>query len=382
MSGGLHKHVFSGSPEAIGAAHGATWPAEIAALAELRSELTIGRSDLTERADLRTLAAAHLPVLRAFDEALYQELQATAAASGVSPEELVVLNHYTDIRDVRRPEWGPLVEAQDPGGCSMALIPGAGGAPAVTGQTWEMHGSARPFVRLVEFRADGAPAATMLTLTGCLGMAGMNEAGLAVLINNLTSTDARVGVLWCALVRRMLRETTVAGAWAVLEGATLGSGHHYLITDGREAVSVETSGRDKAVLSRSAGERLLHTNHCLAEGMRATERVPDGSTTWLRYDHLARRAGALGAGTDAEALAAAFATHEGYPRSLCIHVTREAGAGPHAVDSCSTVVFDHAERRMLCVGGCAVEEPWVETRVGDDAARRVAIATTPPTEAP
>ena len=225
-----------------------------------------------------------------------------------------------------------------------------------------------PFVRLVEFRVEGAPAATVLTLTGCLGMAGINAHGVAVLINNLTSTDARVGVAWSALVRRMLREPTVEGAAQVLDAAPLGSGHHYLVTDGREAVSVETSGQRKRELARGAGTRLLHTNHCLAPDLRAVERVPDGSTTYIRYDHLARQVDALpAAGVTADALAGAFASHEGYPSSLCIHMTRPAGASPHAVDTCAAIVFDHAARRMLAVRGCAVDGAWVSTRVGSDA---------------
>ncbi len=35
-------------------------------------------------------------------------------------------------------------------------------------------------------------------------MAGVNSSGVGVTINNLSSTDARIGVIWPALVRKAL----------------------------------------------------------------------------------------------------------------------------------------------------------------------------------
>ena len=373
MSGFLTKDVFEGAtPQAIGEIHGATWPDEIASLASLRTELTLARSDLERRDQLRRLAAAHLPVLASFDEDLHQELLSVAATSGTRAEDLVVLNHYTDIRDIRRPVWG---EIGEPDGCSMALLPGAGEDDAITGETWDMHGSAAPYVRLVETRLAGRPTCTTVSLTGCLGMAGMNEEGVGVLINNLTSTDARVGILWCALVRRMLRETTAKAAYEILRTAPMGSGHHYLISDGRDAYSVETSGSRKFELASGTGRMLMHTNHCQEPSMREVEAVPAGSTTYCRLDHLERRLGALpegGKGAPVEMLANAFRCHQDYPRSLCVHMT--SGGDPHGTNTCAGLALDHAQRRLLVVRGCAVSGRWIETTVGEEGTKPVEVS--------
>ena len=63
--------------------------------------------------------------------------------------------------------------------------------------------------------ADG-PAAWLLTLTGCLGLAGMNGARTAIAINNLYSTDATLGVVWPAVVRRALHQPTAQAARDVI----------------------------------------------------------------------------------------------------------------------------------------------------------------------
>jgi isopenicillin-N N-acyltransferase-like protein len=371
----LKKIVLVGTTgEDIGAAHGSRWPREIAELAALRTRLALARGDFGDRATLRALASAHLPLLEAYDPSLYAELCATAAAARVRLADLVILNHYTDLRDISHAVWAPLVDAGaalDPGGCSVALLP-SGPGEAVSGQTWDMHGSAAPFVRMLEVRQAGHPTATLLTLTGCLALAGMNEEGVAVLINNLNCTDARVGVVWGAVVRRMLRETTARAALEVLRATRFGSGHHYMVCDGREAFAVETTGQHVVELARGVARPILHTNHCLIESLRGVEKVPAASTTYQRLSHLERRVDLLGGRpASADAAAALFSDHEGFPNSLCTHTSLATG-NPDASDTCAAVVFDSLNRRLLAVAGCAVTGTWVETRPGEDDARPIA----------
>lgn len=369
----LRKVILSGaSGDAIGSAHGALWPDAIAELASIRTRLAVSRGDFGTPDAVRAVALAHLPVLAAYDPSLHDELRAIAAASGVSVADVITLNHYTDLRDIRRAVWAPLVESAtdaggDPGGCSALLLPSAEGV-AVSGQTWDMHGSAAPFARMVEVRQSGHPTATLLTLTGCLALAGMNEEGVAVLINNLSPTDARVGVVWGAIVRRMLRETSARAALEVLRQTRFGSGHHYLVTDGREAFAIETSGQHVVEVARGVAHPILHTNHCLAASLQAIEELHPRSTSHARMTRLEARVAELGgAPVTAESLAALLSDHEGFPQSLCAHASLATG-DPDATDTCAAVVFDSLARRVLAVAGCAVEGTWVATHPGDDAA--------------
>ena len=79
----------------------------------------------------------------------------------------------------------------------------------ILAQTWDMHATAIPYVMVLRVpESDDGPAATLLTVTGCLGMAGMNARASAIAINNLYSTDATLGVVWPAMVRRALHQRT------------------------------------------------------------------------------------------------------------------------------------------------------------------------------
>src|SRR5262249_40163227 len=124
----------------------------------------------------------------------------------------------------------------------------------ILAQTWDMHATAIPYVMLlrVPVSQDG-PAAALLTVTGCLGMAGGSALRVGVAINNLNSTDATLGVVWPAVVRRALHQPTAQAARDVIAASPIGSGHHYFVADRHEAFALESSGtRRKEVFSGGA----------------------------------------------------------------------------------------------------------------------------------
>ncbi len=333
-------------PAARGEAQGELWRAEIRELAQIRSELALKKGSFADLAELEAVAGLHLPVLAAFSPALYAELLGIARAAGIRPEAAVVLNHYTDLRDVPVSVLG----GDDPGGCTAIYVPGAGEG-AVLGQTWDMHGTARPFVRLLHLRPRSSDDEWLcFTLTGCLGMTGLSAAGLGVTINNLSSTDGQVGVVWPALVRTMLMAGSAAGARDCLLQARLSSGHHYMMADGREFFGVETSGQLKVVTQIGAHAAHIHTNHCFDPVLRQRERVPPTSTTYRRMD-LATTLYVQQRPRDAASVWQFLGSHDGYPKSLCSHVDDEDG-DPSASRTCGMMVMALARGEVLAGAGC------------------------------
>jgi isopenicillin-N N-acyltransferase-like protein len=279
---------FAGAPRAIGREHGELYAQRIRELIAIRTELTLARVDLGSKAELADLAGRHLPVLAAADRSLYDELIGIAEGAHVTPADLVILNHYTDLRDLNR---GALYEGDE--GCSAIFVPGES---PVLAQTWDMHASATPFVEIMRFAVTDRPRCLVFSLTGCLGMAGVNEHGVAVTINNLNTPNASVGVLWPALVRLMLLQQTAAEAAQVLERFPVGSGHHYQIADATQFFGIEALSHGNATINRwdkgvpdaelTQNGAAFHTNHCIFEGNSKVERIPDASTTFIRWEAL------------------------------------------------------------------------------------------------
>lgn len=356
-------------PGARGEAHGELWRPQIHELCAIRSELGVKKGDFRDLAELEAVAELHLPELASFSAPLHAELLGIARGAGVSPAQIVILNHYTDLRDVPRSVLGaagpadmPRETGDDPGGCTAVYVPGGAGGP-VLGQTWDMHGTARPFVRVIRIRPRGGDDELLcFTLTGCLGMAGLAASGVGVTINNLSSTDGQVGVVWPALVRAMLGAGSAAAAYQRLAGARLSSGHHYMIADGREFFGVETSGALKVLTQQGARAAHLHTNHCFDPVLRRRERVPRASTTFRRME-LASSTYVQQRPNDAASVWAFLGSHEGYPRSLCSHVA-EADGDPSASRTCGMIVMQLVGGEVLTGAGCAQESPPVRLTLG------------------
>jgi isopenicillin-N N-acyltransferase-like protein len=111
----------------------------------------------------------------------------------------------------------------------------------------------------------------VFSTVGCLGQIGMNEAGIAIGINNLTASNGRPGVTWPFVVRKALAQPSIEDALLVILEADLAGAHNYLLFD-RHGVgyNVEAMPGYRAV-STMGREPLVHTNHCLDEEARALE---------------------------------------------------------------------------------------------------------------
>lgn len=341
------------SPREWGRIHGESFRGQIQSLAEIRIYLTMRLGKFPDAATVLRVAEAHLPVLERYDRDLYDELCGIAEGADVSPARIVVLNHYTDLRDLDPAVV--LAGADDPGGCSILWAHTSTGP--VLAQTWDMHATAIPYVMMLYVpERQGQPATWLFSLTGCLGMTGLNRHGLGMAINNLYSTDARIGVLWPAMVRRCLRERDAASARDVVMQSPIGSGHHYLVADTRSAWGIETSGTLKdlvldageAVARGAEAATYIHTNHCLSKTVDAMSRVPAASTTYDRYERLAASIAARPV-VDVPDVWQRLGSQDGYPRSVCTNMATPEN--PHGAATCGAIAMELARPRVWAESG-------------------------------
>jgi isopenicillin-N N-acyltransferase-like protein len=349
------------SPTERGRVHGETFAREIREIAAIRSELACAQGLFRSDRELVDIAALHLPVLERFDRDLHGELLGIAEGAALDPARIVILNHYTDLKDLDPATLlgggpsRPRGDADRDEDCSAIVAGTLEGA--VLGQTWDMHGSAAPYVIMLHVpEHDGAPEAWLLSITGCLGMAGMSASGVGVTINNLKSHDARVGLVWPALVRRVLEERDAKAGRDVVLGAPMGSGHHYLIADAWRAYGIETSGHlaevwHEADLGRPSSG-FHHENHCLGSEVAKVSSIAAASTTRERHAWIdaSLRARPIEGARD---LWARLGSHEGFPRSVCTHLATPAS--PHLMQTCAGILMNLTQRRIWAAAGCIHE---------------------------
>jgi isopenicillin-N N-acyltransferase-like protein len=274
--------ALAGTPAEMGSAHGA-------ALAPLIRESIAARMVLC-RAFPAANGRPHPPKVilslaercldahrEAFPE-LVEELEATARAADVPLLELLIQNGYTDFKDLLYDSMEAARAGNRPStldGCTaFAIRPRAAhaGRPLI-GQTWDMNPSALPGVVVLHLAPKNKPAALMLSLAGCVGMIGFNEAGLCVCTNNLHARKGRVGVFWPFLMRSILACESLADAVALLRATSVAGGHNYLLMDAKgETVEMERLPFTTQIRP-PASDWIVHTNHCLAAGLGAHERI-------------------------------------------------------------------------------------------------------------
>lgn len=310
-----------------GRVHGETFASDIRALAEIRIELIRQAWDGASRERVLKLAERHLPVLREYDGDLFEEFQGIAQASGLSEPELLVLNHYTDLRDMGLSAGEVLEE-----GCS--ILHARYDDQVLVAQTWDMHSTAEPFCMMLYLPDENV---WTLTITGCLALCGLSSDGLAVAINNLVMSDARVGVSWPTLVRKMLRAGSVVEAERVLRDSPVGSGHHYLLADPSSSRAWESSGSRDALVYDGEKSPYVHTNHCLDPAMQQLSRISPTSTTNHRYAQ-AQDLLADNFQPTSQQLWDMMACRINFPNSL--FTDRTTPDHPHGVATCARILMD------------------------------------------
>lgn len=336
FGGPIRTLVTEGDALARGERHGSTLREMIVKYLDDRLGLAAEErwsGGLAGRDLILEVAAETLPHHERYSEDLYAEMVSLAGAAGITPAEAVVVGGFTDLVDVVRSRVG---RAPAEHNCTAVLNLSAG----FYAQTWDMHASAGEFVYLLDVRPDNGPRALVQTTAGCLGQMGMNEAGIGVGINNLTSLG-RPGVTWPTVVRRALFQTRFEDAIQVIVDADLAGGHNFMVIgpDGRGA-NIEAMPANKSVTMVDGS--YVHTNHCVdpltaaEEGERLAEHVENSN---LRLEMGEKLADDI----------------EGFFEEPLISRRVE---GPHEVGTCGAVIIEPAARRMRAVWGVPGDHPW------------------------
>ena len=264
----IRRIVLEGSPEAMGACHGESYKDEIRAYAQDRVELSSSGSwsgREASREEVLDLAASMLEAHRSYSAPLCAEMEAMARACDLSAAEAIVVGGFTDFVDALRATGAGVPEEDD---CTAVLVPNAmADGRGFLAQTWDMHASATEHVTLLDVRPDGGPRSLVFSTVGCLGQIGVNEAGIAIGINNLNAAVGRRGVTWPLVIRKALAQTSLEAAAESVTGAPLTGAHHYLLMDGAgRGLDIEAMPQGCAI--RELGDKpLIHTNHCLDPAM-------------------------------------------------------------------------------------------------------------------
>ncbi len=270
----MQKIQLKGTPKEQGRHHGENFKNHIQELFEIRNNLIEKVFAHTPKEKIELFLTEQVDFLKKFPRS-FAEFTGIAEGSGLTLNQIMALNNYTDFRD--------FIHNGDLGGCSLLAIRNQ--TQVLSGQTWDMHASATPYIIHIECLEPVKHH--ILTVVGGMALAGVNEHGLSIFINNMHCNETRIGLMWGALVKEMLLKTSAKEALAFLKGNFPCSGHNYMICDLNDSINIETTGtRSEITYDSSKPGVTFHTNHYVSL-LRETEVLAKQSkTTHQRYDEL------------------------------------------------------------------------------------------------
>jgi hypothetical protein len=248
--------TISGTPQAMGEAHGETLREEIRDLVQSRTGMLMRLVPSATLDDVAWVSGEMWRQVQSALPALAREVEATARTAGVSPAELVVAGGYTDVCDalaaITRTVRTEVIDE-----CTVAE---SSDPPFIVG-TWDTHRSAVAALVLLRRVPDGGTETLALTTAGWPAQQGVNERGLAFAITNLTPrTAAASGLPYIAVNARLAESLSVRDFTEVATRLRYASGHSYLLVDASGAgVVLETSA--DAVKARAIKRLHVQANH-------------------------------------------------------------------------------------------------------------------------
>lgn len=222
-------------------------------------------------------------VKREFQPA-WDESNALSERLDASTGEIIAYSGFSDFIDL----LGVAFEGEI--GCTAVAVR-TGGHDSTTeslplvAQTWDYKVFYRDHSVIIRRHPRSGHDSVSLTTSLGHSYMGINDAGVTVLINNLQSIEAQVGLPFSVTVQALLhRSSTAREARDELEKLPIMSTHNYLIADDTETYNVEAGGGVLATTRIETGQLpWVHTNHTIHDGLANTIRNYSASSD-RRYE--------------------------------------------------------------------------------------------------
>jgi isopenicillin-N N-acyltransferase-like protein len=314
---GILKMVeVGGSPYDMGFQYGATCPEIREMLAETRR--MFGGPDKAA-AVIRDYVPKYLPAVETYAPEILEELKGMAAGAGVMLEDIMFLNITYEIST-------PSVM----GGCTAFAA--AGGATAngavLAGQNFDYIEPWSKYLIALKMSPANGPAFLAVTAAGCLGLFGLNSAGITLNLNLLkdkNSLTATGGVPTHVILRKILSCESIAEAIAAIASAVGRAAKNYLVTDEQgDIIDIETTTTDLDIQYPERGI-LTHANHFKADRFKSADLaslfIPDAYVRSYRlYQLMEDQHGKL----TVESMQRLLQDHNNHPGAVCRHCNPRA----------------------------------------------------------
>lgn len=354
MSAIIDVVELAGSPYEIGLAHGRILKEPITDFIASVTDVHQENNSLlkVDAPSLAEFCLRNLGFMEKFSPESVLEMRGIAEGAGVRFEDVLYLNCFLELEDLRAPGLGGSILPDRLWGCTTFNVTSDATADgrAYIGQTFDMEKYYEKYLRLLRIRPEHGPEQLVLTFAGVIGLVGINAAGIGAVINKVVATDARPGVVYPMIMRKALASERIGDALGAVIFSPRATGINYQLAGAGVAFCAETSAADYELLPIDGA--IAHTNHYVGTTMRRFE-----TANWLSHGgSMVRKQVADGflkahhGGLTPAKLKELTCDHTNHPRCICAHGFPGEGENT-AFQTVFGVVMDPAAGWMdVCFG--------------------------------
>ena len=299
----------SGTPLEMGRQIGEAAREEIRGFAAIGLE-RVNKTIPVARARALAVARDSIPYVESYSPDMLEEMRGMEDSSGVSLEELMLLQ----VRNQLRPD-------EDAGCTSFSIAPSFNQQrTAIVGQNWDNDPALDPFTVVLTRRPAGKPALMNITQAGLIAYIGLNDAGIGVCLNTLPAPNRPLGVPHYFAVRAIFEATSLDQAAQAVRRADRALPANIILVTPQGPADLEVTVDDVHVLRDEGTGLVFHTNHCLHPDLvPINDDFPELIESGPRLQRINQLFGELDRPLSLEGIKAALQDHENHPKSICRH---------------------------------------------------------------
>lgn len=315
MSGRYRQIEVSGTPRNLGLQLGEAARDEIRGFAAVAMERVNKTIAISRKAALDQ-ARACVPLVAAYAPDMLAELEGVAQSSGVSLDELMLLQIRNQLRDSS--------------GCTaFSLDPSiTADSRSIVAQNWDNDPVLDPFTVVLTRRPEGKPAIMDLTQAGLIAYIGLNDRGIGLCMNTLPAPSRPLGVPHYFTVRAIYESDSLERAADAVRRADRAIPANILLATPQGPADLEVTVDDIHILRDPGTGIVTHTNHCLHPDLvPINEDFPELIESHPRKRRIDRLLADAPRPLQLEDLQNALRDHDSAPCSICRHANDHPETG-------------------------------------------------------
>jgi isopenicillin-N N-acyltransferase like protein len=300
----------SGSNYEMGFQYGVACP-EILKMLDMTYQMFGGRDKAAGL--LKKFLPLYLPAAEKYAPEIIEEMKGMAAGAKVDFQDILFLNITYEISTpsvMGCTSFAAGGEATDNGG-------------VIAGQNFDYIKPWEEFVLLLKMKPSAGPQILAVTASGCLGLIGLNSAGMSLNLNLLKNKDSMMphaGVPTHIILRKVFSCETISEAITAIASAEGRAAKNYLVTSRQgDIVDIETTTDDLDIQYPERGI-FTHANYFKTDRFKSNDLAPLFlPDSYIRSHRLFQLMQRHHGNLSVDVMKELLRDHNNHPGSICRH---------------------------------------------------------------